>query len=92
MAAARDPLDDLREEVRDIRARNERVEREKGWETSWTRRCVIAGATWLAAWLWLLSLGVANATGHALVPAAAYMLSTLSLPFVKSWWMRNDVQ
>jgi hypothetical protein len=89
VAAPRDPVDDVRDDVREIKDRNARVEREKEWETSWTRRLVIVGATWLAAWAWLLNLGVDNAALHALVPSAAYVLSTLSLPVIKRWWMRS---
>jgi hypothetical protein len=75
--------------VLEIRQRNARVEQEKAWETSWTRRLVIAIATWGAACAWLFNLGLDRAALHALVPAAAYLLSTLSLPIVKRWWMRS---
>ena len=75
-------LEAVQQELAEIRARNLRVEREKAWETSWTRRGVILAATWLAAWLWLLDLGVQNAALQALVPGGAYALSTLSLPML----------
>jgi hypothetical protein len=84
----RDAFDQVRHQLAEIQARNERVEREKAWETSWTRRLVISGATWIAAWLWLLGLGVEHAARQALVPALAYVVSTLSLPFLRRWWIR----
>jgi hypothetical protein len=79
----------VRQELLEIKERNARVEREKAWEVSWTRRLVIAAAICLTAWAWLLNLKVQHAELHALVPGAAYVLSTLSLPLIKSWWMRR---
>jgi hypothetical protein len=87
MEPARDPLDDVRRELATIKERNARVEREKAWETSWTRRLMIATITWSAAFAWLVSLGVHPAPLHALVPTAAYFVSTLSLPVVRRWWV-----
>ena len=88
MAEPRDPVTELREALLEIKDRNVRVEREKAWELSWTRRLTIGGAIYGGAWLWLLNLDVQRAPLQALVPAAAYVLSTLSLPIVKSWWLR----
>ncbi len=87
MEAPRDPLDDVRRDVLELQQRNARVELDKAWETSWTRRLVIAAAIWAGAWPWLVSLGVAHAARHALVPSVAYVVSTLSLPVVKRVWM-----
>lgn len=67
----RDGLVEIRRELAELRARNARVEQEKAWETSWARRIVIAGMTWLAAWLWLVSLGAEHAERQALVPSGA---------------------
>ncbi len=83
-----DALQEVRQELAEIRTRNLRVEREKAWETSWTRRLVITAATWLGAWLWLRDLGLANAARQALVPSGAYAFSTLSLPVLRRWWIR----
>jgi hypothetical protein len=84
----RDALEEIRKEVGELRARNVRVEREKAWETSWTRRLVITGMTWLGAWVWLLGLGVDHAALQALVPSGAYAVSTLSIPVLRRWWIR----
>jgi len=88
MVAPRDPLEDVRRELDEIKSRNARVEREKAWEVSWTRRLVIAAAICLTVWVWLFNIGVDHAELHALVPGAAYVLSTLSLPIIKDWWLR----
>ena len=83
-----DTVEALRQELAEIKARNLRVEREKAWETSWSRRLVITAATWVGAWLWLLDLGAQNAARQALVPCGAYALSTLSLPVLRRWWIK----
>ena len=84
-------LHELQKELAEIKTRNARVEREKAWETSWTRRLVIAGATFVGAWLWLVQLGADNALLQALVPSGAYAVSTLSLPVLRRWWIHTFV-
>jgi len=72
-----------------ITARNTRVESDKAWETSLTRKLFIAGITYIVVALYLPVLGVQQSYLHALVPVCGYLLSTLSLPFVKTWWLDN---
>lgn len=72
-----------------IAARNARVEADKAWETSWTRKLFIAAITYAVVALYLPFLGVTQSYLHALVPVCGYLLSTLSLPFVKNWWLNN---
>lgn len=73
--------------VETIQERNARVEAEKAWETSWTRRVIIAAGTYAIVGAYLQTLNVEGAWLHALIPPAAYIFSTLSLPFVKAFWM-----
>ena len=72
-----------------IKARNARVEADKAWETSWTRRISIALGTYAIIGAYLTYLGVEKAWLHALVPPIAYMLSTLSLPLIKQLWLKE---
>ncbi len=72
-----------------IAARNARVEADKAWETCFTRRLFIASITYIIVTLYLPFLGVEQSYLHALVPTCGYLLSTLSLPFVKTWWLNN---
>lgn len=72
-----------------IEARNRRVEDDKAWETSWLRRGIIAGVTYVCAIVLLTLLGHDAALLHALVPVMGYLLSTLSLPVVKSFWLQH---
>ena len=69
--------------------RNARVEREKAWETSWTRRLSIAALTYILAAFFLRQLGLPYPFLQALIPSGGYALSTLSLPWIKRWWMKR---
>jgi len=72
-----------------IKVRNSRVAAEKAWETSWTRRGIIMIGTYVIIGAYLRYLNVADAWFHALVPAIAYVLSTLSLGHVKLYWIKK---
>lgn len=75
--------------VEDILTRNARVEADKAWETSKTRRAVIAAITYFIASVFMYRIGVPDPLLNALVPTGGYLLSTLSLPLVKGWWLKK---
>ena len=79
---------DLDKEIEALKARNSRVEKDKAWEISWTRRLFIAAVTYIVAGIWLVQISDTNPWLKALVPAIGYLLSTLSIPVVKNWWSR----
>ncbi len=76
-------------ELRQIHDRNRRVETEKAWEVSLTRRLFIALVTYLTSAIFLWLIGDVLPFLKALVPAAGYLFSTLSLPWIKGFWMRK---
>jgi len=80
---------DVEKEVKQIVERNKKVESDKAWETSFTRRTIIAVMTYLMIVLFLWIIKIPNPWLNALVPAIAFMLSTLSLPFFKKIWLRS---
>ncbi len=75
--------------LEDIHARNARVEADKAWETSWTRRLSIAIATYLTIMCYLTALGMERVYFHALVPSIGYLLSTMTLPILKRHWLKS---
>ncbi|PCJ98621.1 MAG: hypothetical protein COA45_07855 [Zetaproteobacteria bacterium] len=75
--------------AQNLQERNKRVEADKAWETSRTRRALIALFTYLVVGFYLNLLNVNYAWLHALVPPMAYVLSTLSLPLVKKIWIEK---
>jgi len=78
----------IEERFAKIEKRNRQVELNKAWETSFMRRGFIAGVTYLVAYWFMWSIGVNDHHLNALVPVGGYILSTLSLPFLKRWWMK----
>lgn len=82
-------IQNLEKEVVAIKLRNSSVEADKAWETSWTRRILIAIFTYLAISFYLYAIEVDRPFLNGIVPAIAFMLSTLTLPWVKSIWIKN---
>ncbi len=82
-------MDQPLDQIAAIHSRNKRVEAEKAWETSLTRRACIVLVTYTTATLFLWLIEDANPPLHALVPTGGYLLSTLSLPWIKKQWMRR---
>jgi len=79
----------VKEEIDSIKERNRKVEADKAWETSFTRRFIIAVLTYLIVVLFLYLINVQNPWLNALVPTGGFLLSTLTLPFVKRWWINK---
>ncbi len=80
---------DIQQEINNIKARNDRVEADKAWEVSLSRRAFIFLATYIVALVWLLLIHDNQPLLKAFVPSAGYLLSTLSLPFLKSRWLKS---
>jgi len=82
-------IEQLENEIEKIKLRNKRVETEKAWETSWTRRLMIAVLTYMVISILFIFLGIANPLKNAVVPSIAFILSTLSGPFIKKLWLKK---
>lgn len=82
-------IEDLKKEIELIKQRNKRVETEKAWETSWTRRFMIAILTYTVISIFFIFAGTPDPLGNAVVPSIAFILSTLSGPFVKKLWLKH---
>ena len=77
----------LEKEISDIKERNKRVEKDKAWETSWTRRICIMILTYLVviAYSYIIKK-YDNILLSSLVPVIGFTLSTLSLKLVRKLW------
>lgn len=73
-----------------ILERNKRVEADKAWEGSWVRRGFIALLTYATAVAFLWTTGNYSPFSAALFPPAGYLLSTLTLPPLKRWWISRQ--
>jgi len=79
----------LHTRVAAIEARNARVELDKAWERSLTRRLSIAVITYIAACVFLMVIDADHPYLGALVPMGGYLLSTLALPWMRTMWERK---
>ncbi len=80
-------LENLEAEVEHIKDRNHKVETDKKWETSWTRRICIGILTYIVVVFY--SYLIAKSTNvflSSVVPVIGFLLSTLSLKAVRKIW------
>lgn len=80
----------LEKEIDEIKSRNKRVEADKAWETSFTRRMFISMSTYVLMVIFMAVLQVDKPFVSAVIPAVAYLISTVSLGMLKSWWLRKQ--
>ena len=76
-------------EMQRIRERNVRVEMDKAWEASSFRVVFLVILTYFVTSMVFWLIGVPSPFLNALIPTTGYYLSTLSLPFVKKWWIQG---
>jgi hypothetical protein len=77
----------LDERVAKLEARNQRVEADKAWETSWARRLAIMLLTYLTVVCYLRFVVHISPWINALVPVIGFMLSTLTVSRLKKYWL-----
>ncbi len=82
-------MESLEERVSRIEERNRAVGADKAWETSWSRKLVIVVCTYIAVGIFLSVINVQRPWLSAIVPAIAFTLSTLTMPFFKKAWLRR---
>mgnify|MGYP000228436451 CR=1 FL=1 len=78
----------LEERVQAIEKRNREVEVDKSLEGSWTRKLLIIIFTYLSIALYLKFIVGIDPWINAVVPSLGFLLSTLTLPFFKSVWVK----
>lgn len=82
---------DLEKEIKKIQERNKRVELDKAWETSWTRRIGIMILTYIVVIIYSYVIKeFDNIFLSSLVPVIGFTLSTLSLKLVRKIWENKN--
>ena len=81
-------IHNLEKKIEEIELRNKRVEIDKAWETSYARRILLIIFTYFSIALYLRAINIDRPWLNAIVPAVGFLLSTLTLPFFKSLWIR----
>ena len=79
---------DLEKRVSEIEVRNKRVELDKKWETSFTRRISICILTYIVVLLFSYFVNKSNNIFlSSLVPVIGFTLSTLSVSLIRKIWL-----
>ncbi len=71
-----------------IEQRNKKVELDKAWETSLSRKMIIAVLTYVTIVLFFFVAKLPKPFINSIIPTAGFVLSTLSLPFFKKLWIK----
>ena len=87
-------LKEIEKEIEQIKQRNKKVELDKKWETSYTRKICICILTYIVVIIYSYVIRkYDNVFLSSLVPVIGFTLSTLSLNFVRKVWeskIRNN--
>ncbi len=76
------------EEIIALKNRNAKVESDKAWETSFTRKFCIAVLTYLVITLFFYIGKFPDPFLSAIVPTLGFLLSTLSVGLVRNFWKK----
>ena len=79
---------DLEKRIKGIEERNKKVEQDKKWEISYTRRFLLVLFTYLSIGFYLQAIKIPKPWLNSIVPAVAFMLSTLALPIFRKMWLK----
>ena len=81
-------MKDIEKRIAAIEKRNQKVEQDKAWETSWTRRISIAVLTYIVVVTYLMIIHKDEPFINGLVPPIGFLLSTLVLKRIRDFWQR----
>lgn len=81
-------MNKLREDIYKIQERNKKVELDKAWETSLSRKIVIAALTYGVIVLFFYFADLPKPWVNSIVPTLGFVLSNLTLPWFKKIWMK----
>lgn len=81
---------ELKSEIEKIKERNGRVELDKAWETSLTRKICICILTYIVVVIYSHLINeISNIWLSSLVPVIGFTLSTVSLKLIRNIWEKN---
>lgn len=83
-------LEELKNEIEEIKTRNRRVEADKAWEVSWTRKFIIFLLTYFVIVIFFFVAELPDPFENAVVPSVAFVLSTFTVPLFKKWWLKKS--
>lgn len=80
----------IKKDIQEIKERNIRVEKDKAWETSLFRKVFISVLTYIVVVLFFFFANLSKPFINAIVPTLGFLLSNLSVSFVKKIWIKNN--
>lgn len=80
-------IEEFEKRLEIIESRNKKVEVDKAWETSWTRKILVALFTYIAIAGYLQFIVHIEPWINAIVPTIGFLLSTLTLSWFKKFWI-----
>lgn len=83
-------VSEIKNRLSKIEDRNRRVELDKKWETSFTRRFLIVVFTYCLIGIYLNFIHVDRPWLNAVIPSLGFFLSTLTLNLVKNIWINHQ--
>lgn len=83
-------ISEIKQRLSKIEARNRRVELDKTWETSWTRRLLILIFTYVLIGLYMNAVNIDRPWLNAFIPSLGFFLSTLTISWLKSLWLNRQ--
>ena len=83
---------DLEKELKFVKQRNKRVEADKAWETSKIRKMLVGLLTYVVIVVFFKVAGLPKPFINSVIPALAFLLSTLTIPLFKKCWLKNIYQ
>jgi hypothetical protein len=78
--------------IKIIEQRNKKVELDKAWESSLSRKIIIAILTYITIVLFFTVAKLPKPFVNSIVPTTGFILSTLTLPFFKRIWIRYSIK
>ncbi|MEK7496793.1 MAG: hypothetical protein AAB657_02705 [Patescibacteria group bacterium] len=81
-------IEELQKQIEEILVRNQRVELDKKWEVSWTRKLIVLILTYFVIVVFFIISKLPEPFLNAVVPSVAFIISTLTVSIIKKWWLK----
>jgi len=81
--------EELAKRVEAIEARNSKVELDKKWETGILRKVFLLVVTYVLLGVYMTFIGVNKSWLNAIIPSLGFLISTLTLGWVKTLWINK---
>lgn len=83
----------IEKEIESIKQRNKKVELDKSWEISLTRKICIMILTYIVVLIYSYIIkNISNIFLSSIVPVIGFFLSTLSLKLIRKVWEKNKIK